>query len=272
MLSLFGTMTILATNNTSIAQQGDTTTQTPVTYSIEVTDTWCSYTNDGMIKITLNGGLMPYKVNGQDIQGNELIISDLVGGDYSFMLQDAGVYVESTVVSVISPAEIEVTEAIDNVTIFGGQNGAIDVTTTALNPTFMWTSNEESNLIDGAEDQSGLIAGVYNLKITDENGCIAQRKYTIKQPGKPLLNDFELSTLYAQSSAAPVIYPNPSNGKIDILSEEKEGTVSITNELGLVIKQCSVAEIQSVDLKPGSYNVLIELSNGNISSQQLMVR
>ena len=272
MLSLFGTMALMATNNASLAQQPDSTSKVPVVVSIDVANPLCSYSTDGMIKITFNGGFMPYKVNGQSIQGNEFIVTDLSEGEYSFSLQDAGLYNGSTIVSIVNPEPIEVSGFINHVTSFGAQNGAINVSTTATNPTFIWSTSDGSNLNASAEDQSGLTAGVYNLSIIDENGCMAERKYKITQPTKPLVNGFNLSTTFAQANKAPVVYPNPSNGKIDILSDVKEGTVRITNELGLVIKQCSVAEIQSVDLKPGSYNVMIELSNGNVSSEQLVVR
>lgn len=271
-MSLFGSIALLAANNVSLAQQADTTSKVPVVVSIDVANPLCSYSTDGMIKITFNGGFMPYKVNGQSIQGNEFIVTDLSEGEYSFSLQDAGLYNGSTVVSIVNPAPIEVSAFVNHVTSLGGQNGAIDVNTTATNPTFIWSTTDGSNLNVSAEDQSGLTAGVYNLSIIDENGCVAERKYKISQPVKPLVNGFNLATSFAQANKAPVVYPNPSNGKIDILSEVKEGTVSITNEIGLVVKQCSVAEIHSVDLEPGSYNVTIELNNGNISSQQLVVR
>jgi len=271
-LSLFGSLAVIVSSNTSKAQVPDSTTKVPVVVSIEVENPMCSYSSDGFIKINFSGGFMPYKVNGVEIAGNEHIMSDLAAGEYSLTLQDAGLYNGLTIVTIVNPQPIQVSSFINHVSTFGGQDAAIDLNTTATNPTFLWSTTDGDNLNIYSEDQTGLTAGIYNVQITDENGCVTYKKYKITQPGKPLVNNLNLSTAFAQTSQAPLIYPNPSNGSVNILSDNKEGSVIITNEMGLVIAQKEINEIGYLNLKPGNYTVYIAFDNGNNSTETLIVR
>ncbi len=68
-----------------------------------------------------------------------------------------------------------------NTTCIGGSDGAIDITVSDTVPTvvFNWATTGGSGLINGIEDQSGLTEGIYNVTVTDGNGCSATDAITI---------------------------------------------------------------------------------------------
>lgn len=71
---------------------------------------------------------------------------------------------------------------------YGGNTGAIDVTTAAISPafpyTYEWTNGETT------EDLTNLVAGDYELSVIDNNGCQMFTGQTINQPVQPLQISF----------------------------------------------------------------------------------
>jgi hypothetical protein len=70
------------------------------------------------------------------------------------------------------------TETHVNVSCFGGANGAINLTVTGpgFPFTYLWSTGET------AQDIDSLSAGVYNVTITDDDGCTLLQSVNISQP------------------------------------------------------------------------------------------
>lgn len=258
--------------NQSFAQVSSEPSKLPVSVSVELLNPTCSNSEDGHVKIIFTGGIPPYKVNNISIPGNEYLLSALGAGQYDFNLADEGVYQSTTTVNVTAPDAITIDSDIINNTNFNGNTGAIDITTNAVSPTFLWTASNDQVLDDPSnEDQFNLGAGNYQVVITDAFGCSASEEFQITQPGKPIVNDVNISSLFAGSNL-PVVYPNPSNGKIDIISEYNQGVVTIVSEIGMIISKTNIDQVKQISLKPGKYTVHMELDNGTKSSEQLIVQ
>ena len=68
---------------------------------------------------------------------------------------------------------------VTDIVCFGTLTGAIDVTmTSAVSYAYLWTG---TGVNSNSEDQSGLSAGDYTLKVTDSNGCISEATFTITE-------------------------------------------------------------------------------------------
>ena len=69
-------------------------------------------------------------------------------------------------------------------TITGDLTIAGDLTVNGGTPnyTYLWTTTNGSGLVANAEDQSGLSAGIYEVIITDENGCTTTNSVIISEP------------------------------------------------------------------------------------------
>lgn len=73
--------------------------------------------------------------------------------------------------------DINLSGVVTNATCYGGDNGSIDLTITgAGGPYNIYWSNGDSD-----EDPTDLIAGPYNVTVTDQNGCSASQVFNVGQ-------------------------------------------------------------------------------------------
>ncbi|MFH2143462.1 MAG: T9SS type A sorting domain-containing protein [Bacteroidota bacterium] len=79
---------------------------------------------------------------------------------------------------------------VTDVTCYGGNNGAIDLSVTnGLSPyTYNWTTVGGSGLINGIQDQSGLTEGTYYVTVTDVNSCSATESISVIYLHDPVAN------------------------------------------------------------------------------------
>ncbi|MBI4647197.1 MAG: hypothetical protein HY738_11580, partial [Bacteroidia bacterium] len=89
-------------------------------------------------------------------------------------------------------------------TCLNSSDGAIDITVTGGTPpyTYVWTTIGGSGLTPGTQDQTGLTAGLYQVIVTDANGCEVKEEYVlIGQNSAPIAAfDIEEDCLYASQT------------------------------------------------------------------------
>jgi gliding motility-associated-like protein len=132
----------------------------------------------GAIDLIPTGGTTAYTY----LWSNAAVSQDLnnvVAGQYNVTVTDANSCTATLSATLTQPASaLSATSVVTNVSCFGGNNGAINVTpaggTTPY--VFIWSNAAVS------EDISGLIAGSYTVTITDANGCTLTHSKTIAQP------------------------------------------------------------------------------------------
>jgi hypothetical protein len=133
-----------------------------------VTNVSCFGGNNGAINLTPTGGSGSYTFN----WGGGITTEDRTGlaaGTYSVTITDTN-SCTGTVSSIVvgqPTAVVSGTTVVTNVSCFGGNNGAINLTPTGgTSPyTFNWASGPTT------EDRTGLATGTYSVTITDANGC-----------------------------------------------------------------------------------------------------
>jgi gliding motility-associated-like protein len=136
----------------------------------------CNGDDDGAISVTVSGGTLPYTYSWTgpgSFSSNLEDISSLEPGNYTLQVTDAnGCNISSAPITVAEPPLLTATlDNIINVSCSGGNNGAIYVTITGgtLPRAISWTG--PSGFTSASEDITGLVAGNYNLLVTDANGC-----------------------------------------------------------------------------------------------------
>jgi PKD repeat protein/uncharacterized protein (DUF2141 family) len=155
----------------------------------EKIDVLCFGVSTGSVKVDVSGGTAPYSFawTGTDYLGTSYsnTIEDLVGlkaGNYNLTVTDAALCTKTlATVTVTQPAEFTATlSSQTNVLCFGNSIGAIYVNVTGgVKPVtgyvYEWTGSDYlgAAFTSAIEDISALKAGTYNLKVTDQNGCIA---------------------------------------------------------------------------------------------------
>jgi len=172
-------------------------TPTPIVISVDnSTDATCSYICDGTTTVSVSGGTLPY-LSIEWFQGSigsgipttftGLTIDSLCHStDYYVTVTDANGCIQNLQIPQISaPSPINISTVITDVDCNGNGNGTVDATlsggTAPLTP--FWTIiTPGGGLIPAAEDQNTLDGGVYQLLVTDGNGCEDSVQITINEP------------------------------------------------------------------------------------------
>lgn len=197
------TVTVTDTNNcTSDLSQVDVTITEPqaITHTINDFALACFDDADGVIDGTISGGTAPYTII-NDISGTSINVntdggsfsfSGLIAGNYTFSITDANSATgdagcaSTAAATVTQPTQLATTASSSNVTCFNKSDGTI-----LLNPAggtgpyyFAWTTS--NGTIQAGEETTasitGLPPGIYDVTITDDNGCDIVQSYEITEP------------------------------------------------------------------------------------------
>ena len=169
-----------ANGSDQLTKSGFITVTSAPTLTGFVEDALCWNTTDGSINLQVVGGTASFVYNwsngfnGQDPQ-------NLGPGDYTIELTDGAGCAVNDIYTVNSPSEIEiVAENIDNALCSGSADGAIEILVSGGTPGYdiLWNDpNSQSTLT-----ASGLMAGIYEAKITDANGCSHTEGFVVDEP------------------------------------------------------------------------------------------
>lgn len=153
------------------------TQPTAITASSTFVNASCNGKNDGSINLSVSGGTTPYSylwsngLNSQDL-------NDIVANTYTVTISDANNCTSTNSTTITQPAAITYSTSKTNITCYGANNGAIDLTVSGgTNPyTYLWSNG------DATEDLTDIASGSYTVIITDANNCDATASVSITQP------------------------------------------------------------------------------------------
>jgi hypothetical protein len=188
------TVTVFDSNNCSATASITATQPTAVTVTSSVTssygggvETTCSYSSDGEVLAAGSGGTGAFSYVWNDAAAQTTAAATgLPSGTYQVTATDANGCQNTSSVS-ITPAPVIVTNPSQtNVTLFGGQDGEAAVSPTGGVGafTFLWDNEITNSLVPPdftGSTITGLKADVFNVTITDNNGCNAFESITITQ-------------------------------------------------------------------------------------------
>jgi gliding motility-associated-like protein len=141
----------------------------------------CAGINNGSFTITPTSGTTPYSysMNGGPAQGSPTF-NGLGPGTYNVNITDGLGCTGITRVILVATTPLGVSAVSQQVNCFGEANGSIVLTANGGTSPYEFMSN------GGAFQPSGsfnnLIAGVYNLRVRDLNGCLKDTVITITEP------------------------------------------------------------------------------------------
>lgn len=143
--------------------------------------------SDGSITATVNGGTVSSDYIYQWFDGNnnvltgetDPVISNISAGNYTLRTEDDNQCVEffTTVLGNIGGPSI-IVDSVQDVDCFANNNGAAAISVSGgTSPyTYDWLPSGAST-----EDISGVSAGTYTVKVTDDNGCISTESVQINE-------------------------------------------------------------------------------------------
>lgn len=239
-----GTYTVVVTDSVGGTITGTYTVNQPINITGTVTNVTIYGGSNGSINITPAGGVGPYTYS----WSNSTTAEDptgLTAGTYTVVVTDSRNQTATVTFTVSQPAQLVVTGTSTDATIYGGNNGSINITATGgVGPyTYHWSNNST------VEDPSGLAAGTYTVTITDANGAQTTGTYTVSQPSK----------LTVSGIASNVTIYGGNNGSINITP------VGAVGPYTYAWSNSTTAEDPS-GLAMGTYTVIVTAANGDTTS------
>jgi trimeric autotransporter adhesin len=154
-----------------------TITTTSISISVTLNNPSCGNDN-GSITASISGGTAPYNIQWSNGDFGPTADS-LVAGQYVVQVTDAAGCFASQVINLNSSNGPSVLNQFqNNVTCNGGNNGVITVNagggTAPLS--YLWSNGATTSSL------FNLSAGVYDLVITDANGCVANASFNVTEP------------------------------------------------------------------------------------------
>lgn len=153
----------------------------PLTINLLPTAIACSGNATGSITTSVSGGTGSYSYNWDNGIGNIQHPNNLTAGTYNVTVTDGNgcTQTATTTVNQLAPISVSVQNQ-TNVSCGGTNDGSISLAVTNGVAPFSYNWN---NGIGNTPNPTNLIAGTYNVTVTDANGCTTSTSTTITQPG-----------------------------------------------------------------------------------------
>ena len=150
-----------------------------------VTDVACNGGNDGAASVTIAGGSPGYTYAWSPSGGTGANATSLTAGNYTVTATDANGCTVSSTFLISEPTLLSPLASSTDALCSGANNGTASVATNGGTPgyTYSWTPSGGT----GA-NATGLGAGVYQVVVTDANGCTASATAIISEPSVLVLN------------------------------------------------------------------------------------
>jgi large repetitive protein len=174
------------------------------------TDVKCFGESGGSIRVVAGGGVRPYRfnINGGNWQ-TDSAFNNLPAGNYTILVKDTNSCTGILQVTLVHQnTAITSTATITDVSCNGGADGAVNAVTGGGVPgyTYLWTPGNFTTAT-----ASGLTAGTYNLRVTDNVGCVKDFTYIVKQPAPLAPVVSPLPVCYGSTTGAIIVKPVGGN-------------------------------------------------------------
>jgi gliding motility-associated-like protein len=271
-----------ATTSFTIAQSAG------ILVSNNSTNVSCNGSSNGSAVITASGGTAGYNVSwtgttsgnpaGTEIasSGGTYNMTGLVAGTYNITVTDANNCTATTTVTITEPTVLTATNTSTNVSCNTGSNGSAVITASGGTAGYnvSWTGTTTGNpagteiaASGGTYNMTGLVAGTYNITVTDANGCTSTTTVTITEP--TVLTATNTSTnvsCNAGSNGAAVI---TASGGTSGYNVSWTGTTS-GNPAGTEIA-ASGGTYNMTGLVAGTYNITVTDANNCASTTTVTI-
>lgn len=147
----------------------------PLQTTVNTTSPQCAGQNSGIIVVNTTGGTLPYHFfwNTGDTTST---LSDLSGGEYILAITDDHLCNHSDTVILNEPQSLVIDAQINDITCKENTDGRITVGVSGGTPPYSYHWNDA---ISDSAEAIGLPAGNYQLTVTDDNGCVQTKEFTV---------------------------------------------------------------------------------------------
>ena len=150
----------------------------PLEANMNVEELSCALATDGGIEVIASGGVGPYTYQWNDGYAGE-IRSHLSPGLYRATITDANDCQVIKQVVLSAPKTVEVELSVTPISCYGATDGRIQVFVTGGSGPYSYQWGHTNG---GGNNAASLSSGVYELVVTDANGCSVERTITLTEP------------------------------------------------------------------------------------------
>ncbi|MGE0562751.1 MAG: PKD domain-containing protein [Flavobacteriales bacterium] len=156
----------------------------PLSIATSVTNVSCYGGNNGTATVIPSGGIAPYSYLWDANAGNQTTssITGLLAGNYTVFVNDTNGCIDSTIVTISQPLfPLSFLTSYTPVSCKGGNDGVATVNPSGGTPsyTYLWDINTGYQTTSSAV---GLVAGNYQVMVTDTNGCFDTISVAVTEP------------------------------------------------------------------------------------------
>lgn len=235
----------------------------PTLTASTVNNVSCNGLTDGIASASATGGtgaLSYLWSNGQTTTS----ATGLGAGSYTVTVTDANGCQSTETVTISEPSAVSISSSVTDVQM--GNDGAIDVTASGGTPPYgyLWDNDGTGNTSTN-EDLTNLPGGVYNVTVTDQNGCTESVQVIVgSSVAVAEIDDLRIE-----------VYPNPSNGMIMIRSIGDAGAQITVFDLNgkQVLAQQSTSDPETIyldALSSGVYILNVRTTKGKTASIRIV--
>jgi hypothetical protein len=224
----------------------------------------CQNDNDGAIEIVLAGG---YKNTFQSVWNTgatSLNITNLAGGIYTLNVTDSIGCVTKFDYTIVNPTAVSAIVNKTNESTAGANNGTITAAPSGgIAPyTLLWSNGSTENTL------INLAPSTYGLTVTDANGCTFTTSTTILAGTTSSTSEI--------TAAQILLYPNPSNGLIEIATKDiflENDQIKISDTYGnsksfeVISTSEDKLKLDIRDLAPGMYIMTIGIGTEKVNKR-----
>lgn len=233
--------------------------------SSSVTELDCFGDTDGELNVdvTLNGTATSSSYLWDDASSSTT--QNLIGvgaGTYSITLTDNNGCTAITSGSITEPDEIDVTATTTDET--SGSDGSIDLTVSGGTMPFSYDWTGPNGFVSTDQNLTGLEGGIYEVTITDDNGCEHTTEVVVNSVVG--INENTMSVFN--------IYPNPSTGSFTI-STSNMGNVDVIETSGKIVYSTNISkeetQVQLNNLARGVYTIILT-TDQEVQTKKIVIK
>ena len=218
---------------------------TAMIMSSQVTDAKCSNTSEGAISLTVGGGRPPYSYL-WTTGSTEPNLEDLRVGSYGVLVTDmSGCTMQENFV-ISAPTTISVEADVTDITCYGKKDGRVEINVTGGVEPYAYGFYMGNTVSHNGSVYEHLRPGVYNISVSDANGCGKSISVAVGQPER----------LGVNSMVSAPSCKDLHDATVEIVTAG--GTAPFTYTLGTYTSDSSIF----INLHPGLYSAVVTDANG----------
>jgi gliding motility-associated-like protein len=194
------TVTVTDSNGCTEELFVEVTEPDELTSSFVSEDVDCFGASTGTIDVSVQGGTLPYVYEWSNTETTQ-DLNGIPAGNYSLLITDANGCTSTLDAQIGQPDELLATFSIENVDCFGGDDGLISVDVSGGTTPYQYNWDGPGTFSSNDEDIANLIAGIYDLTITDANDCtFFLTQVEVQQPDEAVLTEILPSDLICEGA------------------------------------------------------------------------